>query len=303
MKANVSRKLSEAIQASGELTLSNTEAIREEVNAVRMIGETTRENIEIVMRDTNSIRESGAATASNVQALGESLGTILPELQFQAQEDITRYDQLKRQELLEWLSTPNFPAQQSDLLSRKQRGTGQWFLDSTEYLSWLARPNGTLFCPGIPGAGKTIMATIAIDHLLKTKHNSLVGVAYAYCNYKKSGEKDYVSLFAAILKQLIQIRPALNEPLVFLHNKHADQGTRPSIEEILEILKGIVALLRTTYLIVDGLDEFRDHDGTCMRLISALRNLQLEGDVRLLATSRYHPEIVAGFSQDATLPI
>jgi len=75
-------------------------------------------------------------------------------------------DRARLNELLEWISTTDYPSQQSDILRRKQEGTGEWFLDSKDLKGWLADPNSTLFCPGIPGAGKTMIATIAIDHLI-----------------------------------------------------------------------------------------------------------------------------------------
>jgi hypothetical protein len=39
-------------------------------------------------------------------------------------------------------------------------------------------------CPGIPGAGKTVLAAITIDHLSKKELSSSVGLAYIYYNYK-----------------------------------------------------------------------------------------------------------------------
>jgi hypothetical protein len=53
---------------------------------------------------------------------------------------------------------------------------------------WLSEPHATLFCPGIPGAGKTMVAAIAIDYLLKPVQSSSHGVAYVYCNYKAQEE-------------------------------------------------------------------------------------------------------------------
>jgi hypothetical protein len=72
------------------------------------------------------------------------------------------------QDIIKWLSPTDFPAQQYDIISRRQEGTVQWFLGFMEFGEWLQGPEKTLFCPGIPGAGKTIMAAIAIKHLCRT---------------------------------------------------------------------------------------------------------------------------------------
>ena len=76
-------------------------------------------------------------------------------------------------------------------------------MDAPEVSRWLNEPSATLFCPGIPGAGKTMIAAIAIDHLLNTVQHSKHGVAYVYCNYKAQEEQDVSSALAAILKQLV----------------------------------------------------------------------------------------------------
>jgi hypothetical protein len=68
---------------------------------------------------------------------------------------------------------------------------------------WLSEARGTLFCPGIPGASKTIVVAIAIDYLLKSMQNSSHGIAYVYCNYKAREEQDAASILAAVLKQLV----------------------------------------------------------------------------------------------------
>jgi hypothetical protein len=39
---------------------------------------------------------------------------------------------------------------------RKHGGVGQWLLSSNEFQGWLNQNKQTLFCPGIPGAGKTM---------------------------------------------------------------------------------------------------------------------------------------------------
>ncbi|PMD29296.1 hypothetical protein L207DRAFT_642458 [Hyaloscypha variabilis F] len=45
--------------------------------------------------------------------------------------------QLERQAILDWLTPIDYAPQQSDFIGRRQAGTGQWLLDSTEYQSWL----------------------------------------------------------------------------------------------------------------------------------------------------------------------
>ncbi|KAH7345940.1 hypothetical protein BKA66DRAFT_325499 [Pyrenochaeta sp. MPI-SDFR-AT-0127] len=212
-------------------------------------------------------------------------------------------DNAGHRRLLEWISSTDYPAQQSDIIKRRQEGTGQWFLDAPEVATWLSEPQATLFCPGIPGAGKTMVAAIAIDYLLKSVHRSSNGVAYVYCNYKAREEQDASQMLAAILKQLVQAQPSLVEPVEQLHEKHAGKGTRPSPGEVFSVLRDVIARYSTVYIIVDALDECQDSNGTRRQFLAKLRDLQAVRDVRLMATSRFIPEIVDAFNEVPKLEV
>jgi Cdc6-like AAA superfamily ATPase len=188
-------------------------------------------------------------------------------------------------------------------MGRRQERTGQWFLDAPEFARWLCQPKETLFCPGIPGAGKTMIAAIAIDHLLKTVQSSSIGVAYVYCNYKAQEEQDATSLLAAILKQLVQVRPSLVEPIKQLHRQHASGGTKPSLDEIFGALRLVLASYSTVHVVIDALDECRDRDGTRRQFLAKLRDLQAGTNLRLMVTSRFIPEIVDEFREALTLEV
>ncbi|EUC26785.1 hypothetical protein COCCADRAFT_61188, partial [Bipolaris zeicola 26-R-13] len=219
--------------------------------------------------------------------------------------DQIRQDQAdeKRRKIVEWISPTNYPAQQSDIIARRQEGTGKWFLGAPEFARWLGEPKGTLFCPGIPGAGKTMVAAIAIDHLLHSTQSSSIGVAYVYCNYKDREEQDTSRMLAAIAKQLVQRQPPAAEPVERLHKKHHDLGTKPTIEEIFSALQKVIAKYSTVYLVIDALDECRDIDGTRSQLLTKLRGLQKGQDVRIMATARFIPEIEAEFQAAMKLEI
>jgi hypothetical protein len=209
----------------------------------------------------------------------------------------------KHSKIVEWISSTNYPAQQSDIIRRRQEGTGQWFLDVPGFARWLGEPKGTLFCPGIPGAGKTMVAAIAIDHLLQSTQSSSTGVAYVYCNYKAQQEQDASSMLAAIVKQLVQGRPSAAEPVERLHKKHYDRGTKPSVQEIFSALQEVVAKYSTIYIVIDALDECRNSDGTRGQLLARFKDLQVGQDVRIMATARLIPEIQAEFRTAIKLEI
>ena len=83
----------------------------------------------------------------------------------QERREQTRERQLEHDALLDWLTPLDYTAQQHDFVNRRQAGTGQWLLDSAEFQAWLEADHQTLFCPGIPGAGKTILTSIVVEEL------------------------------------------------------------------------------------------------------------------------------------------
>ncbi|KAF1807997.1 hypothetical protein P152DRAFT_259009 [Eremomyces bilateralis CBS 781.70] len=209
----------------------------------------------------------------------------------------------QRQPILDWLSPTDFPAQQHDIISRRQEDTGRWLLDSPEFQGWLQGANRTLFCPGIPGAGKTMMAAIAIDHLYKSTQSGDIGVAYIFCNNKAKADHSARTLLAALLKQLVRSSPDMAAPVTELYDRYSERGSRPYLDDIFEALQSVCSSHTIVHIIVDALDEYEDRDGERSRIIDKLRKLQTKGDVRLLFTSRFIPGVTQKFRSSPTLEL
>ena len=119
--------------------------------------------------DARDLRARITSTITVLRALSESLAR----------------DEQARRELCQWLSPLDFPAQQREVYSRRQEGSGKWLLESERFQSWLKTEGGVLLCPGNPGAGKTVLASVVIDHLWNKVRTEDIGVAYIYCDYLK----------------------------------------------------------------------------------------------------------------------
>ena len=192
--------------------------------------------------------------------------------------------------IMEWLSPIDFTAQQHDIITRRQEDTGKWFLDSSQFKRWLQGLDKTLFCCGIPGAGKTMMAAIAIDHLCRTTLSDDIGVAYLFCSYKAQAYQTVTSLFAALLKQLVQNRSDIAAPVTQMYENHSKRKSRPFLDEILQVLRSICRTYTTLYIVVDALDECEDRYATRSQLLDLLQGLQAGKNIQLMLTSRFIPE-------------
>ena len=215
-----------------------------------------------------------------------------------------RIAQLSQQhhDLMQWLSRTDYPAQQHSILSQRQDGTAQWFLDSTEFMSWIDGTKRILFCPGIPGAGKTMIVAIGINYLMETRlSDDNIGIAYVFCSYKAELEQSETSLIAALLKQLVQFRPDLTNLVQTIYNNR--QGGKATLEDLYDALKSVCLAYDRVYLLVDALDEYDDKDKTRSSFIDRLFELQQSKCTRILATSRFLPAIVDRFGTALTLEV
>lgn len=210
----------------------------------------------------------------------------------------------RRDKILNWIYPINvLGKQQSDVISRRQEGTGSWFLDTPKFNEWIHGASQTLFCPGMPGAGKTIMAAVAIDYLTERMRDNASGVAYIFCEYKRQVEQNATALLAAILRQLVPTRGAIPEPVLRLHEKHCERGTSPSLEEIFNTLQYILKYYSKLYVVIDALDECSDDDRA--KLLDKIRALQRNpsANICLMATSRYIPAIENAFKGEPKLDV
>ncbi|KAJ7270945.1 ankyrin repeat-containing domain protein [Mycena rebaudengoi] len=161
----------------------------------------------------------------------------------------------EREKIFDWLSPPNFFVRHAEIFGTRQTGTGLWFLDKRQFKDWLSSLGGTLWCRGIPGAGKTVLMSIVVDYLRNHLQNDNVGVAVAYLNHKESDAQSPSNILAGLWWQLVSKRPIL--PVVQqLYEKHQDQRTRPSLDEVCEIFHSTIAVYSKLFIVVDALDEY-----------------------------------------------
>jgi Cdc6-like AAA superfamily ATPase len=232
-----------------------------------------------------------------------TLQTIFPEVQIAVSSLSNNAETQNYEKIMLWLSSLDFSAQQNDNLLRKEEGTGRWFLHADKFQSWLNGANMTLFCPGIPGAGKTMMATSTIDYLQRSILTDDVGLAYLYCNYKAQTEQTALNLLSAALRQLVHRRSGIGDPVVRLYNDHLKRSSRPTFSEIVQALHSVCHSYEKVYIIVDALDECQDSNGERSRLISELRRLQESVNMCLMCTARPNGNITEEFRSDTSLEV
>jgi NACHT domain len=158
---------------------------------------------------------------------------------------------------------------------------------------WVNEKQQTLFCPGIPGAGKTILASIVIDHLSQEKIRESP-VAYLYCSYDKRQAQTASSQLSIVLRQFVEQQSGqIPESVRSLYDLHIAKGSRPTLADISDTLLKVVMGLEGAFLVVDALDECSDE--TRKELLNQVRKLQASSSLSLMATSRPSPSLGKDF--------
>lgn len=162
----------------------------------------------------------------------------------------------------------------------------------------------TLFCHGIPGAGKTILTSVIIDELTKRfSKDTSTGIAYIYCNFREQRKQHVDNLLASLLKQLTGSQSSLLESLEKVHNHHKPNRTRPSPEDMRNLLKSAASVYSRVFIVVDALDECQESEGFRANFLLELFNFQSQTGANLFATSRPIQEIAEKFKGGTFLEI
>ncbi|KAH6892821.1 hypothetical protein BKA70DRAFT_1571586 [Coprinopsis sp. MPI-PUGE-AT-0042] len=182
-------------------------------------------------------------------------------------------------DILNSLSLPNFRDIQLDTLAKATEGTCIWLTSGEIFIFWIA--NGKiLWGIGIPGAGKTVLASIIISYLegLENTSGGVICVAYVYLRY--SEPLAIRDIMESLVKQIVERHDDLIPLIQALYARHKKEATKPSQQELREVLGGFVRHGKTLFFVLDAFDEMRSEDRPI------LLNLLASLDAKLFITSR-----------------
>ncbi|KAK0436203.1 hypothetical protein EV421DRAFT_2086725 [Armillaria borealis] len=199
------------------------------------------------------------------------------------------------QEVVKWLEPLNSEAKLQGVRERRQPGTCEWLLSHRLFASWYSS-GWFLWLNGIPGNGKTLLASFVIDHLTKCVTSDEI-VLYAFADFQDVRSTDVVVLLRTLLAQLLDhCKPedfvkdrdfAELEKTMQWH--HTD---RPKfLQYLIELLGKASAPWKRVFVVIDALDE-------CMQKnrresIAAIRKLASAGSkMSVFVTSRAEQDIV-----------
>ncbi|KAH6906766.1 hypothetical protein BKA70DRAFT_1150947, partial [Coprinopsis sp. MPI-PUGE-AT-0042] len=198
-------------------------------------------------------------------------------------------------------SIPNFRSIYYDMLSKATVGTGMWLVKGDKFRLWL-EPNGNIkifWGSGIPGAGKTILASIVIEHLealCKDAHIKIC-VCYVYLRYSDHSELSVRDVLEILVMQTLERHSECLALVEETYARHLRERTDPTEPQLLALLHQLVKGMAVTFYILDALDEAP----TKIQLVVVETLASL--DVKLFITSRPLKTVEANFPEAHTFDI
>ncbi|KAK4198784.1 ankyrin repeat-containing domain protein, partial [Triangularia verruculosa] len=214
--------------------------------------------------------------------------------------------------IFDWLSSPNITRNHDIARGKRHQGTGSWFINSAEFQAWKtphtpftdgsAHQWSMIWLHGIPGCGKTILASTIIQTMSEycAAHQER-GLAYFYFSFSaQDGSSSTEAMLQTLVWQLGARNQAAYDVLWKARDNARTMGLTPNADVLREVLCEMMQKFTETYVILDALDECTHVEGNNIKLLKTLHEVVLRtrapnwpnsSTVRILMTSRKELDI------------
>ena len=190
--------------------------------------------------------------------------------------------------MLKWLSLSvvDTSINLNDACTKRRGPTGQWFLESSKFANWSVLPQSFLWLHGKVGSGKTVLSSTIIQAVIE-KHRASGGtrkVAYFYFDYGDQRKQKHQMMLRSLVAQLYAQSPGIPDVLDLVFNKCLHGLHQPSIDQLFQLMRGLVDKSDDTFILIDALDEFEELD-ELLEDIETMTRWNLD-NLHILVTSR-----------------
>ncbi|KAK5265411.1 hypothetical protein LTR96_009314 [Exophiala xenobiotica] len=212
------------------------------VNAIKSLG-------------TRSVDSSRATLADAIQGFRSTVQDKVNSIALEKDEEE------KDLALNQWFEALNFREVQSRHEREACEGTGLWFLEDAEIMTFMNGGTRRLWCHGQAGVGKTVLVSLLVaslkqqlrDKPKEAKRSSEI-LLYVYCDVNDQERQVVTAILSSIAAQILQARLGdIRTTACAFHEAH--QERRPDHGELMDFIVASLRGLSQVYLIVDAVDE------------------------------------------------
>ncbi|KAF4500231.1 ankyrin repeat [Fusarium agapanthi] len=205
-------------------------------------------------------------------------------------------------EIIRWLEQTNPSSLHSLEFSKHEPQTTAWVTNSSQWMAWISSPSEPrlIWIYGLPGAGKTVLASYIIEELEKLcEPANGSACSYYYCHYSRD-QDETVPFLSWVIGHVCRQMSWIPLELKRLHD-HSCEPTTADLKEILEI---VAQILDVMYIVIDAVDESIPRE----ELLSLIETIAVDKwfqKIRILATSRQYFNIeqsLAEISESISMP-
>ncbi|KAJ4253821.1 hypothetical protein NW762_010216 [Fusarium torreyae] len=180
----------------------------------------------------------------------------------------------RRQDILNTFIKTN-PRSEFEINKRMRHPmTALWLTESTDFEDWFSTKKARIWCSGIPGAGKSVIASALIDECLqRCQSNLATAVGYFFCTYRSPFTSVPCNILSALCYQFALQNEAAYRLLEAyydeLHSAH-QLPAQAETSRLMDLLYQTCAVFDKVYIIVDGLDECGDNTDKTVDSLTSL---------------------------------
>ncbi|KAI1412860.1 hypothetical protein F5Y13DRAFT_199364 [Hypoxylon sp. FL1857] len=185
---------------------------------------------------------------------------------------------------------------------RQEEETCEWIINSQGWKQWLdggsSEPGGYqrfIWIFGIPGAGKTVLASFLIDHI--AVHCRATGYSYYYCHNERNQDETIPFLRWIVADLSRQIERFIPQELKQLHDS-GNFDIKALLNCFLVITRQFQRIGKRVYLVVDAVDESTKPRERLLDVLIKIGTDPSFKQVSLLMTSRDEEDIRRAMTHD-----
>ncbi|KAK8237045.1 hypothetical protein HDK77DRAFT_306209 [Phyllosticta capitalensis] len=168
----------------------------------------------------------------------------------QSQLQVIQSRARRMEDALSKISTFNHRTRYEQLQEERHNGTAEWLTSESTFQSWLTSPARYFTCFGIPGSGKSILASTLVDQMSPQYSNGVDFLGYYFCDYSDPASLQFSAFVVSLVRQALQLSPQPKDLVECIIGEHV------TLTRLSEALKDTLETRESLFLVIDGINEF-----------------------------------------------